>query len=444
MKKNIKRLFLIFIFVFLIMPVVKAENPEDAIGHCYYNFNRLSPNHDAAKDAYFQVDIYDDDSNPGKPVYAIGYSVNDFDGELPQDPVLNWGGTDDPIDAQKYYLANGCPPFALYYRHNVLGNEELLLFDSSVNMISYVNAVSAFRSDVYTFGLIDVNESVETSETCKYGSFDINYNEKNKIVSIKNNTSNNKEYLPTLNTTSSSESVELCQPVYVCKQHTQWVSAPRDELFIFYSEYEELDYYDEDCKLYEPTENKAKNGICLTFSNFLNGNSSEGFLGMRDHWRKYNECKENNDQACVSEEIGLYNYKKSTLKTYCNSILGNKNVTDPCVEKCLDLNKEIDFTENSGSTDGTETCGFSQNLIIWIANIVRWVKYIIPAIVIVLGIIDFIKAIAGDKDDEMKKAQGRFIKRLVAAALIFIIPFIIEFILDKMGFASNGCGIIDL
>ena len=44
----------------------------------------------------------------------------------------------------------------------------------------------------------------------------------------------------------------------------------------------------------------------------------------------------------------------------------------------------------------------------------------------------------------MKKAQGRFVKRLIAAALIFIIPFIIEFVLGKMGFDSNGCGIIDL
>ena len=89
-------------------------------------------------------------------------------------------------------------------------------------------------------------------------------------------------------------------------------------------------------------------------------------------------------------------------------------------------------------------CSISDRLIIWIANIVRWIKYIIPVAVMVLGILDFIKAISAGKDDEMKKAQGNFIKRLIAAALIFIIPLIIEFVLDKMGYASNGCGIIDL
>ena len=49
--------------------------------------------------------------------------------------------------------------------------------------------------------------------------------------------------------------------------------------------------------------------------------------------------------------------------------------------------------------------------------------------------------IGADKEDEMKKAQKKFIIRLIAAALVFIIPLIIEFILTKMGFEYNGCAI---
>ena len=80
-----------------------------------------------------------------------------------------------------------------------------------------------------------------------------------------------------------------------------------------------------------------------------------------------------------------------------------------------------------------------------VMTVLKYVQtYSWPVAVIVLGILDFIKAIATDKDDEMKKAQKRFIIRLIAAALIFIIPFIIEFVLDKMGFIANGCGIINL
>ena len=64
-----------------------------------------------------------------------------------------------------------------------------------------------------------------------------------------------------------------------------------------------------------------------------------------------------------------------------------------------------------------------------------------PVLVIVLGILDFIKAIGADKEDEMKKAQKNFIIRLIAAALVFIIPLILEFILIKMGFGYDSCGL---
>ena len=80
-------------------------------------------------------------------------------------------------------------------------------------------------------------------------------------------------------------------------------------------------------------------------------------------------------------------------------------------------------------------------MLVWLNNIVRWAKYILPVIVIILGILDFIKAVGSDKEDDMKKAQGKFMKRLIAAALVFIVPLILEFILEKMGFNYNSCGI---
>ena len=144
----------------------------------------------------------------------------------------------------------------------------------------------------------------------------------------------------------------------------------------------------------------------------------------------------------TSEEIDLYKETKDEINYQCGVSLKYLNYSNPCLRKCLNLSQEIIIIEGKSSNEST--CGFSQKLIIWIANIVRWIKYIIPVAVIVLGILDFIKAVGADKDDEMKKAQGRFVKRLIAAALIFIVPFIIEFVLDKMGFAANGCGIIDL
>lgn len=166
----------------------------------------------------------------------------------------------------------------------------------------------------------------------------------------------------------------------------------------------------------------------------------------------YSECGEN-DENCKRNNLEIIKPSEDKLKQYCKSIISNqdyyltdedeekKDVND-CMKECLDLSKNIYTLRKQAGLDvnGTGACGFSDRLLAWIYNIIKWIKYIIPSIVIVLGILDFIKAIASDKDDEMKKAQGRFIKRLIAAALIFIVPFIIEYILDVFNFIDKTCG----
>lgn len=143
------------------------------------------------------------------------------------------------------------------------------------------------------------------------------------------------------------------------------------------------------------------------------------------------------NKKCTSSDIGKYNEYKNNLKTFCENVLSMGNIgVNSCITPCLGLNDYFKQKEASNVT-----CGFSDRLLVIINNILRWIKYILPVIVIILGILDFIKAISTDKEDEMKKAQKRFIIRLIAAALVFIVPLIITFILDKMGFTANSCGI---
>ena len=172
---------------------------------------------------------------------------------------------------------------------------------------------------------------------------------------------------------------------------------------------------------------------CITSQNFA-AEYRCGSLEM--YMRDYEELKE-------TGSIALLNEKMEKIKKFCDSVNKNQDYNDPtyCVKECMKIDeifkKDIGFDKNG-------ECGFSARLIQWIGNIIRWAKYIVPIAVIVLGILDFMKAISADKEDEMKKAQQRFIRRLIAAALIFIAPFIIEFILNKLGFDANGCGIINL
>ena len=88
------------------------------------------------------------------------------------------------------------------------------------------------------------------------------------------------------------------------------------------------------------------------------------------------------------------------------------------------------------------SCGsLGSRTIDWIFKIIRIVRYAVPALLVILSIIDYIKAIASDSDDEVKKTNGRVIKRMIAAALVFLVPFLLEFILNLFeipGLNSNN------
>lgn len=162
--------------------------------------------------------------------------------------------------------------------------------------------------------------------------------------------------------------------------------------------------------------------------------------------KKYEDCNKK-DAVCISKTVTEVNNQESIIKSYCKSLLAELDfdggTESECLKDCIDIGIKIkNIKKEAGLISGDSgECGFSARLLVWTSNILRWIKYILPVIVIVMGIIDFIKAIAADKEDEMKKAQGAFVKRLIAAALVFIIPLIIEFILDKMGFGYNDCGL---
>lgn len=55
---------------------------------------------------------------------------------------------------------------------------------------------------------------------------------------------------------------------------------------------------------------------------------------------------------------------------------------------------------------------------------------VIPIILILMGAIDFVKAVISQKTDDMKKAQNTFIKRVIIAVIIFFVPSAIMFIMS--------------
>jgi hypothetical protein len=57
----------------------------------------------------------------------------------------------------------------------------------------------------------------------------------------------------------------------------------------------------------------------------------------------------------------------------------------------------------------------------------------VPVLLVIFGSIDLIKAISSGKEDEMKKAQTTFLRRLVTGALVFFIFVIVKLLVNSFG-----------
>ncbi len=100
------------------------------------------------------------------------------------------------------------------------------------------------------------------------------------------------------------------------------------------------------------------------------------------------------------------------------------------------LNTKIEEIPDMDNTGGEECDGvISSEAKKLIDKYLGYIHILVPIMVMTLGIFDFLKAMTASKEDEMKKAQKRFIIRLVAGVLVFLAPTIVNLIINIL---NNG------
>ena len=75
-----------------------------------------------------------------------------------------------------------------------------------------------------------------------------------------------------------------------------------------------------------------------------------------------------------------------------------------------------------------------------INEILQYPRIIVPILVIIFGIIDFGKAVIASKEDEMKKAQSTFIRRVIIGVAIFFVPALVNIIMSLADIVWEGLG----
>ena len=90
-------------------------------------------------------------------------------------------------------------------------------------------------------------------------------------------------------------------------------------------------------------------------------------------------------------------------------------------------------------TEGLYKCGtldfeFSGTFPYLVSTIVLIIKIVVPILLIIFGMLDLGKAVVASKEDEIKKGQQLFLKRVVSAVIVF---FVIQIVQLLIGFISK-------
>lgn len=72
-----------------------------------------------------------------------------------------------------------------------------------------------------------------------------------------------------------------------------------------------------------------------------------------------------------------------------------------------------------------------------IHTVIVFIQIGVPIILIIFGMMDLGKAVMAQKEDEIKKGQQTFVKRLIAAGIVFFVVFIVQLLLNVVD-KENG------
>lgn len=169
-------------------------------------------------------------------------------------------------------------------------------------------------------------------------------------------------------------------------------------------------------------------------------------------YSKYDSSISNNDvfgDAVISTEVSYYkqlaknfeldNYSNFTVDNVCD-IKGDTGNNTP------NNNNNKDNNNNNDDDDTAfETCTNPDILkvIYFFTLIIDIVKIIIPIGLIIMGMIDFSKSVVTSDESIQKKNISLFVKRIIYAVLIFIVPWIIEVLIVSLGDLTEGVNYTD-
>ena len=108
--------------------------------------------------------------------------------------------------------------------------------------------------------------------------------------------------------------------------------------------------------------------------------------------------------------FGLFAFVSISLFAFCNNVYAAKDI------KCAALG---DVVIDSSIADT-------------VALVIKGIMIAVPILLVIFGMIDLLKGVAAQKEDEIKKGQQTFFKRVIAAIIVFFVIAIVKAVVSAV------------
>ena len=162
-------------------------------------------------------------------------------------------------------------------------------------------------------------------------------------------------------------------------------------------------------------EKKCRVKSCTTLSSSECGKNTD---------KNKKQCKWKANTCCP-------NGKCSTSSELINSV----NKSSNSVNHVIKSSAQTASTKKDGSLKGCNVFGpKTSGLLKWGIHLIQIAA---PLLVVALGITDFLKILLSGEEKEYKESGKKFIKRLLALVALELLPYVLFFIIDISGVASQ-------
>lgn len=91
---------------------------------------------------------------------------------------------------------------------------------------------------------------------------------------------------------------------------------------------------------------------------------------------------------------------------------------------------------DANAAEAAKLCADIQPILMVVGYVLTGIKIVAPIVLIIVGMIDMTKAIAGKDEDTIKKAQKALGKKAIAAVCVFLIATMVGVIMGLVGGAA--------